>query len=160
MPPVSSENSFPGFSVLSVSSLSVPGSVTAVVRRPFQIQQRRNRRDVAAVGNKSLAEYNLSLQPRIMELKSRVRQQLEEIEEQEGQIREKRDKLSGRFRQHSGGCSEYGFGAGQSCYSGAFSDRQDTTFLHCLLINNAHRLHRDSGTLRTLKYVACLVTLC
>ena len=46
-------------------------------------------------GNKSLAEYNLSRQPRIMELKSLVRQQLEEADSQEQQIREKRDKLSG-----------------------------------------------------------------
>ena len=63
-----------------------------------QIQQRRNKRDVAVVGNKSLAEYNLSLQPRIMELKSRVRQQLEEVGEHEQQIKEKRDKLSGESR--------------------------------------------------------------
>ncbi|KAF0309825.1 Vacuolar protein sorting-associated protein 37B [Amphibalanus amphitrite] len=58
------------------------------------IQALRNKRDFAVAGNKSLAEYNLSRQPRIMELKSLVRQQLEEAESQEQQIREKRDNLN------------------------------------------------------------------
>jgi len=58
------------------------------------VQSLRNGRDTAVASNKSLAEYNLSLQPRIMELKSKVRGLLEETDTLEAELREKRDKLS------------------------------------------------------------------
>ncbi|XP_037092556.1 vacuolar protein sorting-associated protein 37B-like [Pollicipes pollicipes] len=58
------------------------------------IQSLRSTRDVTVGSNKSLAEYNLAQQPRIMELKSKVRQLLEETDALQQEIKDKRDKLS------------------------------------------------------------------